>query len=396
MSAGLVALLLLVGGEPADALPRFGARTGQSCATCHVDPLGSGPRTHYGAAVYAPLELPMALGELGVGARPELDFGEDRSAAVGADLRLLYAYVEGSDAPADQGLNSFFPMQADLYLSAQLGDHLTFVLDRGITNFSAYGMVHLQHRRAWLKAGHFVMPYGLRLADHTAFVRERLGFSPQTAYYGLDTGLEVGWRPGDFTLAVAVANGKPVTGAPPVQFDDNDAKALYALAEYRFGPQWLPLRVGVSGYTNTSGRKVVGEEDGEATLLREDRLRRRQAGVFLTASVDRFTYLGEVDVLRTTEYVTDAQTLDTTTDSVDGYALFNELSFLIIQGLDLQVQFEVDRPDVDADLTPARRIGAGFEAFPLPMLETKLLYRRTLSGQRDGLDELAAVLHVYL
>jgi hypothetical protein len=390
-----VGLCLLLGPVAAESLPRFAARTGQSCALCHVDPMGSGPRTRFGANVYAQQALPMALGEVEIGAMPVLDFDNGFSAAIGADLRLLYAYVEGTDDPGDTGLNSFFPMQADLYVTAQLGEYLTFVLDRGITNFETFGMLHLPERRAWLKAGHFVMPYGLRLADHTAFIREELGFSPRAAYYGLDTGIEVGWQPGPFTFALALANGKPITGTAPVQFDRDDGKAVYALAEYRFGAKNLPLRAGLSGYTNDSGRKIVIQQNGTPQLQQDDRIERRQLGVYWTATVGRFTYLGETDGVRTTRFATDEDSLQSSSEQVDGYVVFNELSFLVIQGLDLQFQFEVQEADVDDDVDEVRRIGAGFEAFPMPMFSTKFLYRRALDGDREDLDEIAAIAHFY-
>lgn len=378
-----------------DALPRFAARTGMACATCHVNPTGSGARTRYGANVYAQKALPMQLGEVEIGAIPTLDFGNEFSAAIGADVRVLYVFEDARDEPAASDLNSFFPMQADLYVTAELGPYLTFYFDRGITNFEAFGMLHLRERRAWLKIGQFVMPYGLRLADHSAFIREETGFSPQLAYYGLDTGVEVGWRPGPFTFALAMANGKSSLGAAPVAFDDNDDKAFYGLAEFRFGPDRLPLRVGLSGYKNAAGRQVIGEEMGNPVLERDTRVDKEQLGAYLTATLGRFTYLGEFDWLRTEIFSTDAATLQSSSQDTEGYAVFNALNFLVIQGLDLQVQLELLEADLDDEVDEIRRIGAGFEAFPIPMFDVKFLWRRTLDGEREDIDEVAAIAHFY-
>ncbi|WP_168210502.1 hypothetical protein [Persicimonas caeni] len=387
--------VVLLTASTATALPRFAARTGYPCATCHVNPTGAGPRTRFGANIWAQQALPMDLGEVEIGAMPTLDFDNGFAASLGADLRVLYAHVEETDDPSDPGLNSFFPMQVDLYVTAELGRYLTFVLDRGLTNFEAFGMLHLPERKAWLKIGHFVMPYGLRLADHTAFIREELGFSPQAAYYGLDTGLEVGWRPGPFTFALAIANGKPITGAAPFGFDRDDAKGFYGLAEYRFGPSALPLRVGLSGYTNESGRRVIVEEEGVPRLEQDDRIERHQLGVYVTATLGRFTYLGEADRVWTTRFSTDPETFDSSSDEVEGYVVFNALNYLVIQGLDLQLQLEWLEPDLDADDDEVPRIGAGFEAFPIPMFDLKFLWRRPLDGEREGIDELAVIAHFY-
>lgn len=41
----LVGVLVFAAGQPAHALPEYATRTGQPCATCHVNPAGGGPRT---------------------------------------------------------------------------------------------------------------------------------------------------------------------------------------------------------------------------------------------------------------------------------------------------------------------------------------------------------------
>ncbi len=46
--AGVLLLSLWVGIRPAQALPEYAARTGEACATCHVNPGGGGPRTMRG------------------------------------------------------------------------------------------------------------------------------------------------------------------------------------------------------------------------------------------------------------------------------------------------------------------------------------------------------------
>jgi len=47
---GLISLsIALFMAEPAHALPEYAKRTGEACATCHVNPGGGGPRTMRGA-----------------------------------------------------------------------------------------------------------------------------------------------------------------------------------------------------------------------------------------------------------------------------------------------------------------------------------------------------------
>jgi hypothetical protein len=45
-----VILAILLGSQPAQALPEYAAQTGEPCATCHVSPSGGGPRTPRGQA----------------------------------------------------------------------------------------------------------------------------------------------------------------------------------------------------------------------------------------------------------------------------------------------------------------------------------------------------------
>lgn len=63
--------------EPAHALPEFSARTGESCATCHVNPGGGGPRTMRGL-IWAARGRADAVPELpGVLLAPDVEDGEE-------------------------------------------------------------------------------------------------------------------------------------------------------------------------------------------------------------------------------------------------------------------------------------------------------------------------------
>lgn len=63
--------------EPAHALPEFSARTGESCATCHVNPGGGGPRTMRGL-IWAARGRADVVPELpGVLLAPDVEDGEE-------------------------------------------------------------------------------------------------------------------------------------------------------------------------------------------------------------------------------------------------------------------------------------------------------------------------------
>ena len=72
----LVAALFSMRAQPVHALPEFTQRTGESCATCHVNPGGGGPRTMRGL-IWAAKGRPDAVPDLpGVLLAPAVDDGE--------------------------------------------------------------------------------------------------------------------------------------------------------------------------------------------------------------------------------------------------------------------------------------------------------------------------------
>ncbi|MBK9304993.1 MAG: DUF2892 domain-containing protein [bacterium] len=117
--ATFASLAASLGAAPADALPRYSARYGQSCLLCHENPTGGGMRSAYAAEYLIPEELAAP-------SSPEARFspGIGERVAVGADLRtLLYE----SDGERDGVL----AMQADVYLSVRMDDRTSVHVERG-------------------------------------------------------------------------------------------------------------------------------------------------------------------------------------------------------------------------------------------------------------------------
>jgi len=77
LSGFFILTFALFKAEPAHALPEYAARTGQSCATCHVNPGGGGPQTMRGL-IWAASGKPDAAPELpGVLLAPDVEDGEE-------------------------------------------------------------------------------------------------------------------------------------------------------------------------------------------------------------------------------------------------------------------------------------------------------------------------------
>ncbi len=400
--SGVVALGV-VAWEPApsQALPRFAARTGQACGTCHVNPTGGGMRRDYGREVYAHHALPVRWGGrvLDPGFSPSLPFGEESSVSFGADLRLAYLLTRPRfyRTPVDDQLfripplNTFFLMQADLYVATNLGRYVSVYLDKSVVGpgFEAFVLAHNLPGNLYLKAGQFVPPYGLKLPNHQTFIRaEGMGFDPALK----DGAVEVGGHPGPVSFAVAVFNG--MEGGVPL--DSDSRKGVSGRADVTLRKGAVGLTVGGSGWWNVKGNAPREE------VHEESRVREAKVGGYLMAHAGRFTLLAEVDHRRVEDVA-----LEETRRWLVSYA---ELSFLPVRGLDLQLIWEWKDPDMAIKPNSLHRVGAGFELFPLPYVELKLLYRHTFAetevgltdprtfpwAANDGLDEILVFVHAYL
>ena len=92
------------------SLPRFAARTGAKCQSCHVNPAGTEMRQAFGVK-YGREELPVPTWSQNFEME---DFTNliGNVLGVGADMSTLF-YTQ-------HGANAFFMMQGDLYVNLKL------------------------------------------------------------------------------------------------------------------------------------------------------------------------------------------------------------------------------------------------------------------------------------
>jgi hypothetical protein len=181
------------------------------CQSCHFDPNGGGPRNEFGFA-YAknrhslepePAEMPW--GELTLTNRVSDTF--PLYVGVNQRLMLLTNRYEDQDSLARLG---FFNMENNLHFVFQPHSRLTLVysLD-AFANSGAFAFPSYQSREAfallgglpgnaYVKAGRFRTPFGLRMDDHTVATRRGfLDFASDESFLPYDPrrpdmGLEVG------------------------------------------------------------------------------------------------------------------------------------------------------------------------------------------------------------
>jgi len=199
----LLSLLLLILSASASAEPYFAAQQGLKCVACHVSPTGGGMRNAYGN-VWGQTVLP-AHYIATEGSSPWT--GEiNRYLAVGGNLRADASYT----SIPQQGSTSAFDLeQLRVYLEVRaIPDRLSVYVDErlapGISNNAeAYGRFWFDNQRFFVQAGQMYLPYGLRLQDDTAYIRQVPGINFATP----DRGVEVGIETAQWSAQFAVSNG---------------------------------------------------------------------------------------------------------------------------------------------------------------------------------------------
>jgi len=246
------ALLLVVSiatllGSRADTVPLYAARTGNPCKTCHFEPNGGGPRNEFG--------FTFARNRHSIDSEPEGSpwhdltltnrVGENMPLYIGVNHRFM---LLGNNTRDLKGIDrlGFFNMENSIHLAFQPHPQLTLVYSQdAFANTSdaptelhdAFGMIGLP-RSAYLKAGRFRSPFGLRMDDHTVATRNSFldfsGGSPVSPARFLpydprvpDMGLEVGGEHGPLYARMAFTNGPAnVLGGSPASNRFAETKAV--------------------------------------------------------------------------------------------------------------------------------------------------------------------------
>src|SRR5437899_5076455 len=179
------------------AVPYLAVRTGYKCMVCHVNPTGGGKRTEFGS-IYS--QTAMAAERLDLRTGQAVPAGGSEPAswtgrlndqfAVGSDLRANMQYIA---VPHDTDTFAFTP-HAQAYLEVKpIAERLTIYLDERVspgaaTNRETYALLWFANRSAHVKAGRMFVPFGLRIEDDTAFIRQVTG----TSFNSSDDGVEIG------------------------------------------------------------------------------------------------------------------------------------------------------------------------------------------------------------
>lgn len=368
------AFLILVAANflalPAMSEPYIAVMKSMKCMTCHTNPTGGGKRNVYGnmfaqyefSETYYKDLLPdsaqatdQPTGIENKGDEPEVWTGElGRFVSLGGDMR---SSVSAINIPNQDDEFKFELDETLIYLEIKLiKDRLSLYLDERVApntafNRESYGLYWLDNKKYYIKMGQFFLPYGLRIEDDFAFIRQETGINYFKSESGIETGLELEEWSGSFSLTEGDGSG---TGK------------RYSLLISFIKPGW---RIGSSFNFNNS-----------------DTGNRRMGNIFAGLNTGSITWLSEID------YINDGDM------GVKQRIGFLEANVRVWKGHNFKFTFEYLDPDIDVSEDEQVRNSIVWEYTPIQFVQTRTGIRikngiNTIDSQNT--DELFAQLHLY-
>ena len=375
---GLVALCS--GARRAEAYPQFQFSSGtQSCAQCHYSPAGSGLLTSWGRDEGAD-----TISRGGNGAFLHGAWTPPSWLALGGDFRgAAIDNDAGSSGPPELAV---FPMQADLYGRVGFGNSgISLYLEGGARGTTRPGsdsttahiesLMSREHYLMWkpsatgayVRAGRFFAPFGLRMVEHIYYVRSVTGFNLYEETYNVSGG----YLAEDWELHVT-AFTPPPNSLP------------------------LPLRSTARG----SGGAVYGERRFEsmASLALQARVAKDKDQTLSQGGVVGKLWLDTAHILFMTEL--DLQHRSTTGGGVNQFVGYFGPSFFPVKGVMASFAIERYQEDLRVAGTAHSAYDLQVNYFPWAHCEVILLgrYQMNGTGLADGpADSLGMLqLHYYL
>lgn len=348
----MMLVTMLLGGVAgsAHAEPYLAVQQGYQCSACHVNPTGGGLRNDFGI-VFAENVMPAAA--LPVGA-PSWSGRVGDFVRLGGDLRASWTRTEVPNASAQQ---AFSVDQLRVYTEASviLG-RVSLYIDEGLApgnahSLEAYVRLSAASSGWYLKGGEFYLPFGWRLQDQTAFVREASGISMTTP----DTGVEVGFDRGGWSAQLDVTNGAANAGTGSGY--QVTSQVVWVRSRFRIG--------------------------GAASVTQSDAGDRRVGGLFAAVRTGPVAWLGEADVVRDSGFPGGARSM------LAGLA---EADWAVRKGHNLKVTAEYEDPDRSVAQDQQTRWSVLYEVTPLPFVQLRAGFRRYRGIPHNDLENRRVLL----
>ena len=330
----LTVLSVLAAATVVQAEPYLAFRTGFKCSQCHMNRIGGGERTEFGS-VYTQTSLPMPKLQdyiQSLGGQTSFDPKLNESVTLGGNFRVeeqsiqKYSYTDNTGKAVINRHEQAVITEANLYLNVDLLKNFLSVytdqtISSGGTNMrEMYGMARGLPLNSYVKVGHTLLPYGIRLMDDNAFIRSKTGYT----YNRHDLAAEIGLEPGPVSLTANLTN---------TQFS---SVGSLVFRHFRLGGSFGNSMVDARQYT---------------------------FGPFLGANFGRLTVMGEMDVMKHPDKLQRAE--------------FLELDVLAMQGVNVKATYEYfdNNVHIDNKFDGQERWTFGVEPFLARFLQVGLYYR---------------------
>jgi hypothetical protein len=327
--------LLLLGClrfSTASSEPYFAVGQGLKCASCHVSPSGGGMRNAFGNG-WAQTVLPAHQLQLPV---EDVWAGEvGRHLAIGGTVRTGYSF---SDFPRAQAQSQFDLDEVRAYLGLNvIRDRLLVYVDQRVapgssTNLEAYARYTSANHNWHVRAGQMYLPYGWRLEDDSALVRQVTGINFATP----DRGIELGLETETVSAQLAVTNGT-AAGAEADRGKQVSLRAEHIRSRWRFGAS-------------------LNYNDGDAGA-------RQMQGLFAGLRTGPIAWLAEAD------YVADDSSAAGKRREWVGLL---EGNWTVRRGHNLKMSAEYFEPDVDIAEDEQTRFSVVWEYSPIQFMQLRI------------------------
>ena len=316
------------------SLSSYSIEEGSGCINCHVNPTGGGMRNDYGSNIYS-------LDELSIRKWIKSDdkkfdgFIKD-NIQIGGEFR-----IQSYDRQQD---HSVFPMQIDLYSNIEFNNNISMFMKYG-AELELYMLLNKKNR--WIKLGKTMPNYGLKLDDHTSFVRG--GNSSNSYIYlgSVDEGLIFDYA-STYEDPVLVEIGSKInknlsfTASISTGIVDKNKENITLSTFYKNKMNFGSILFGAS---------IMQEDDFKMT------------GIFGGFSKGNLTLSYEID--KVNNWIIDYESL----------ASYFEMVYKPIQGVHIIIKYDYFDKNYDVLDGSVNRYSFGFNIFPSNMIEIKLQLR---------------------
>jgi len=317
------------------SLPSYSIEQNSNCINCHVNPTGGLMRNDYGSNVYSLDELSVRKW---INEDKEFDGFISDNIQIGGELRI--------QSYKGQESNSIFPMQIDLYSNVEFDNNISLFMKYGAKQ-ELYLLLDDFNKVDWIKIGKTIPDYGLKLDDHTSFIRG--GNSSNTLVHSglIDEGLIFDYAAG-YDDPILVEIGLKIN--KNISLTSSISNGILPNNENN-------ITISIKSKSSfQSGNLLFG-----SSLMKEKDF--NMFGIFGGFSRKKMTLSFEFD--KAYNWI----------ESYKSIASYMELIYKPIQGVHLTAKYDYFDKDLSALSGSTERYSVGVNFFPINMLELKFQLR---------------------